>query len=136
MAYLRSFVAMGIGMAFLPASTVKDDIAAERLVQIHSNGLPELMRHTSVIYLRDRYRSAATREFIEEITTGRSMQRAVHLPGSYTLPHLSDLPSTAPEDHIKQRAQEVRKGDNHSPGGFPVGRLISNTIDESPDPEH
>ena len=65
---IRRFVAMGMGVAFLPASSVREDIAAERLVEVHATGLPELTRHTTLIYLRDRYQSAAMREFIKLVT--------------------------------------------------------------------
>jgi len=66
---IRHFVAMGMGVAFLPSSAVRDDIERRRLVQVRVNGLPKLVRPTSLIYLRDRYRSAATREFIRSIAT-------------------------------------------------------------------
>lgn len=64
---IRRFVALGMGIAFLPASTVEDDLIAKRLVQLHIKDMPEVKRQTSLIYLRDRYQSAATREFIKEV---------------------------------------------------------------------
>ena len=59
-----SFAAVGLGMAFLPASTVRDHVAAGRLGLVRPGGLPPLTRRTSLIYLRDRYRGTAVREFI------------------------------------------------------------------------
>ncbi|MHB1000815.1 MAG: LysR family transcriptional regulator [Armatimonadota bacterium] len=64
---MRHFVAMGMGVAFLPASAVNDDIKTRWLIEIQVNGLPKLVRRTSLIYLCDRYQSAATRAFIKGI---------------------------------------------------------------------
>lgn len=61
---IKGFVAVGLGLAFLPASAVTAEVAAASLVCLSLDGLPALQRKTSVIYRNDRYQSAAMRGFL------------------------------------------------------------------------
>lgn len=62
---IRRYVALGIGLAFLPEAVVKSDIESGHLVNIGVAGLPLITRPTSLIYLRDHYQSTAMREFVK-----------------------------------------------------------------------
>lgn len=61
---IRRFVLMGLGLGFLPASLIADDLARGDVVQIEVRGLRKLTRKTSLVFLENRYRSAAVREFM------------------------------------------------------------------------
>lgn len=67
---IRRFVAMGIGLAFLPASFIESDLASQVLAQVDVASMPILTRQTSLIYLDNRYHSNAMRGFISLVTGG------------------------------------------------------------------
>jgi DNA-binding transcriptional LysR family regulator len=61
---IKSFVAVGLGVSFLPAAAVTAELAAGELARVTVAGLPPLRRVTSVIHRRDRALSVGAREFL------------------------------------------------------------------------
>jgi DNA-binding transcriptional LysR family regulator len=66
---IKSFVASGLGVSFLPASAVKHELATRSLRRIALPGLPALRRSTSVLCRRDRPPSAAAASFFAILET-------------------------------------------------------------------
>lgn len=62
---IKSFVAVGLGVSFLPMAAVNDDVRSGALCVVGVEGLPSLKRKTSAVYRHDRYLSAAARAFLE-----------------------------------------------------------------------
>ncbi len=75
---IKSFVASGLGLSFLPMSAVEKEIAEGTLAVIETNFLPPLSRKTSAIYRMDRYLSAAARAFLE--ISAPSAADAINVP--------------------------------------------------------
>lgn len=61
---IKSFVAVGLGVSFLPSSAVAREVDSGALGTISITDIPALTRRTSVIYRNDRYLSAAARAFL------------------------------------------------------------------------
>jgi DNA-binding transcriptional LysR family regulator len=61
---IKSFVAVGLGVSFLPAAAVEAEVAAGDLARAEVAGLPALRRQTSVLYRVDRHLSAGARGFL------------------------------------------------------------------------
>jgi DNA-binding transcriptional LysR family regulator len=61
---IKSFVAVGLGLSFLPASAVEEELAAGTLRPVTLTGVPPLQRATTLIYRPDRYLPSAAREFL------------------------------------------------------------------------
>lgn len=61
---IKSFVAMGLGVSFLPRIAVEAEVKAGVIASCPIPGLPDLRRETHLIYRKDRYLSAAARELI------------------------------------------------------------------------
>jgi DNA-binding transcriptional LysR family regulator len=61
---IKSFVEVGLGVSFLPAAAVQAELAVGTLAEAAIQRVPELKRHTSVIYRSDRYLSAPARAFL------------------------------------------------------------------------
>jgi DNA-binding transcriptional LysR family regulator len=61
---IKSFVAVGLGVSFLPAAAVEAEVTSGVLARAEVAGLPPLRRQTSVLYRTDRYLSAAARGFL------------------------------------------------------------------------
>ena len=61
---IKSFVAVGLGLSFLPAPAVVAEVASGTLDRVQVAGLPALRRTTSTIYRTDRYLSAGVRGFL------------------------------------------------------------------------
>jgi DNA-binding transcriptional LysR family regulator len=62
---LKSFVAMKLGIAFLPLAAVRQELETGVLQQIRITGAPALRRRTAVVYREDRYLNAVSRRFLE-----------------------------------------------------------------------
>lgn len=62
---IKSFVAVGLGAAFLPAAAVAAEMESGELARLEVDGLPPLRRRTSLTYRRDRRLSAGARAFLE-----------------------------------------------------------------------
>ena len=60
---IKSFVEVGLGVAFLPAAAVEREIEAGTLACAWIEGLPPLRRKTTMIYRRARYLHAGARAF-------------------------------------------------------------------------
>lgn len=75
---IKSFVASGLGLSFLPMSAVEKEIAEDTLAVIKTDFLPPLSRKTSAIYRMDRYLSAAARAFLE--ISAPSAADAIYVP--------------------------------------------------------
>jgi DNA-binding transcriptional LysR family regulator len=69
---IKSFVALGLGAAFLPLCTVRDDLASGRLTRLEPSGLGPLRRRTSAMWRQDRRQSFALRTFLEIVGKGRA----------------------------------------------------------------
>jgi DNA-binding transcriptional LysR family regulator len=65
---IKSFVAIGLGVSFLPMAAVEAEIASQALARVHVNGLPALRRRTSLVFRVDRYLGAGARAFLELLT--------------------------------------------------------------------
>jgi LysR family transcriptional regulator, low CO2-responsive transcriptional regulator len=61
---IKSFVAVGLGVSFLPAAAVEAEVAAGDLARAEVAGLPALRRQTSVLHRVDRHLSAGARGFL------------------------------------------------------------------------
>lgn len=61
---IKSFVAVGLGLSFLPEPAVEAEVASGALARIHAEGLPPLRRRTAAIYRSDRYLNAGARGFL------------------------------------------------------------------------
>jgi DNA-binding transcriptional LysR family regulator len=61
---IKSFVAVGLGVSFLPAAAVEAEVEAGLLARAAVSGLPALRRQTSVLYRVDRYLNAGARGFL------------------------------------------------------------------------
>jgi DNA-binding transcriptional LysR family regulator len=68
---IKSFVALGLGAAFLPLSTVQDELGSGRLTRLEARGLGKLRRRTAVVWRHDRRPSFALRTFLEIVGKGR-----------------------------------------------------------------
>jgi DNA-binding transcriptional LysR family regulator len=79
---IKSFVASGLGVSFLPMSAVEEEIASGTLIAVETGCLPKLVRKTSAIYRIDRYLSASARAFLK-ICSG---QHAIDSAKDPTLP--------------------------------------------------
>jgi DNA-binding transcriptional LysR family regulator len=66
---IKSFVAVGLGVAFLPMAAVETELGVRTLARIHVSGLPELRRRTAVVYRADRYLSTGARAFLDLLCT-------------------------------------------------------------------
>jgi DNA-binding transcriptional LysR family regulator len=62
---IKSFVAVGLGVSFLPAAAVEAEIASGTLARARIAGLPPLRRKTAVLYRADRYLSAGAQGFLD-----------------------------------------------------------------------
>ena len=60
---IKSFVEVGLGVAFLPAAAVEREITAGTLARAWIEGLPPLRRKTTMIYRHGRYLHAGARAF-------------------------------------------------------------------------
>ena len=67
---IKSFVAIGLGASFLPASAVAVEISAGVLAQVVLTHFPPLQRSTSVLYRADRYRTRAMQGFLQVMSEG------------------------------------------------------------------
>lgn len=65
---IKSFVAVGLGISFLPAASVAAELRAGTLAQAHVAGLPPLQRQTAAVFRTDRYLSAPARGFLGILT--------------------------------------------------------------------
>jgi DNA-binding transcriptional LysR family regulator len=61
---IKSFVAVGLGVSFLPAAAVEAEVAAGDMARAEIAGLPALRRQTSVLHRFDRHLSAGARGFL------------------------------------------------------------------------
>jgi DNA-binding transcriptional LysR family regulator len=66
---IKSFVAVGRGVSFLPEGAVEAEVASGTLAVVEMEPLLGLSRKTSVIYRPDRYLSTAARGFLSILTT-------------------------------------------------------------------
>jgi DNA-binding transcriptional LysR family regulator len=64
---LKSFVAAGLGVSFLPSSALRAEVKEGRLRRRRVEGLSPLLRVTSVVHHTNRYLSAAARGFLEAL---------------------------------------------------------------------
>lgn len=71
---IKSFVAVGLGVSFLPEAAVAEEVRSGALVSIEAHSLPPLNRATSVVYRPDRYLSTAARGFLGILTKQASAQ--------------------------------------------------------------
>ncbi len=62
---IKSFVTVGLGLAFLPAAAVEDEVAGGLLARVSVAGLPPLRRRTSVLHRADRHLGTGARAFLE-----------------------------------------------------------------------
>jgi DNA-binding transcriptional LysR family regulator len=62
---IKSFVAVGLGVSFLPAAAVEAEVRAGVLACVEVAGLPPLKRRTCALYRGDRYLNAGARAFLE-----------------------------------------------------------------------
>jgi len=67
---IKSFVAVGLGMSFLPEAAVEAEIASGALKRVEIELLPPLKRTTSVIHRTDRYLSTAATAFLSLLQAG------------------------------------------------------------------
>ena len=61
---IKSFVAVGLGVSFLPEAAVENDVESGTLAIAEIPWLVPLVRQTSVIHRTDRYLSTAARSFL------------------------------------------------------------------------
>ena len=64
---IKSFVGVGLGLSFLPASAAEADIASGTLKRLTTPALPPLNRTTSLIYRADRHMTTAARGFLRTL---------------------------------------------------------------------
>lgn len=62
---IKSLVAVGLGISFLPEAAVAAELASGDLARAWVEGLPALRRKTAVVYRQDRYLSAGARGFLD-----------------------------------------------------------------------
>jgi len=67
---IKSFVAVGLGMSFMPEAAVEAEIASGSLARVEIESLPPLKRTTSVVHRTDRYLSAAATAFLSLLQAG------------------------------------------------------------------
>ncbi len=67
---IKSFVTVGLGVSFLPASAVAAEMARGALKRVRVRNLPDLRRRTSVVRRTDRYLSTAARDFLDLLCSG------------------------------------------------------------------
>jgi DNA-binding transcriptional LysR family regulator len=77
---IKSFVAVGLGVSFLPAASVAAEIEAGTLAHAALAGLPPLRRTTSVLYRADRTLSAGARGLLGVLTARHAAGRGPHSP--------------------------------------------------------
>lgn len=80
---IKSFVAIGLGVSFLPEAAVATEKDSGELARARIAGLPPLKRQTSAIYRVDRYLCAGARAFLRIVCE----EHRVPLPDSPTLPN-------------------------------------------------
>lgn len=68
---IKSFVAVGLGAAFLPHGIVSEELAGGQLVRLEPRGLGKLRRRTSLVWRQDRRPAFALRKFLEIVGSGR-----------------------------------------------------------------
>ncbi|MET0410027.1 MAG: LysR family transcriptional regulator [Polyangiaceae bacterium] len=68
---IKSFVAIGLGAAFLPLGAVRDELARGQLVRLEPSGLGRLRRRTALVWRQDRKPTFALRSFLEIVGTDR-----------------------------------------------------------------
>jgi DNA-binding transcriptional LysR family regulator len=61
---IKGFVQVGLGISLLPAAAVAEELEAGSLARAWIDGLPQLIRRTSVVYRPERYLSAPARAFL------------------------------------------------------------------------
>jgi DNA-binding transcriptional LysR family regulator len=66
---IKSFVAVGLGVSFLPVAAVEAEIASHTLAPVRVAGLPPLRRRTAAVYRADRHLSAGARGFLDLLRT-------------------------------------------------------------------
>ncbi len=64
---IKRMVVAGVGSAFVPKSAVLEELAEKRLVETPVRGLPNLVRQTSLLYLRQESSNFATEAFLEVV---------------------------------------------------------------------
>lgn len=74
---IKSFVEVGLGASFLPATSVAGEIAAGRLQRLRLSGLPRLRRSTSVVYRSDRRMGSAAQYFLDVAGTVSTRSRTI-----------------------------------------------------------
>ncbi|MHB9146356.1 MAG: LysR family transcriptional regulator [Symbiobacteriia bacterium] len=62
---VKTMVGLGFGVAMIPYSSVRDDLAQGRLMALGVEGLPEISRMTSLLLRRERSQQPAVAAFIE-----------------------------------------------------------------------
>jgi DNA-binding transcriptional LysR family regulator len=72
---IKSFVAVGLGVSFLPEAAVEVEVASGTLARVEVTSLQPLKRGTSVVYRPDRYLSTAARAFMS-VLCGRYRSRS------------------------------------------------------------
>lgn len=75
---VKTMVGLGFGVAMIPYSSVREDLAQGRLVALGVEGLPEISRMTSLVLRRERSHQPAVAAFIELVHK--------RYPGFTTLP--------------------------------------------------
>jgi len=60
---VKTMVQLGLGVAMVPESAVRDDLLAGRLVELTIQGFPQLSRTTSLITRQDRHETPAMTSF-------------------------------------------------------------------------
>lgn len=76
---VKTMVQLGLGVAMVPESAVKDDLRAGRLVVLEINGFPKLERVTSLLVRQDRHVTKAMESFID-LCLAR-LRTILHEPG-------------------------------------------------------
>ncbi len=71
---VREVLLRGLGVAFVPLSTARSDIAQGLLVRLEPDGLPGLSRQTSLVLPREGALTPAAKAFID-VAAGRFAQR-------------------------------------------------------------
>jgi DNA-binding transcriptional LysR family regulator len=66
---IKSFVAVGLGGAFLPEVAVRAELRSKVLSRVQVRGLPRLRRRTAVTRRHDRYLTGAARRFLDIVKT-------------------------------------------------------------------
>lgn len=68
---IKSFVAVGLGAAFLPLATVQEELARGQLARLEPRGLGRLRRRTALVWRQDRRPTFALRKFLEIVGSGQ-----------------------------------------------------------------